>query len=73
MPLTISWKEEGRVEGRMQGTREMLRVACESRFGRPSPQIEAKLAAIVSVERLQQLMRRSYQVESWDDLLADPN
>ncbi len=78
MPLTISWKEEGRaegrvegrVEGRTEGARLMLRLAVEKRLGIPSGQQEARLAAIDSIERLEQMMRRLYQAESWDDLLA---
>lgn len=67
MPLTISWKEEGRLEGE----RQMLRLAAESRLGAPSQQALARLEKMDSSERLEVLMRRLFQVESWDDLLAD--
>ncbi len=72
MPLTISWKEEGRVEGRVEGARELVLKVCRKRLGTPDPQAEAKLNAIDSVERLDGLIDRLDQSETWDDLLAEP-
>ena len=81
MPLTISWKEEGRVEGRAEGRvegrveskREILLHLGAQRLGIPSTQVENALLAINSEERLLALIDNLSSVETWGDLLASPS
>lgn len=63
-------KIEGRVEGRLEEARAIIARLGQARFGTPTSDMEAVLAGISSVERLEQLAERLLQVESWDDLLA---
>ena len=62
--------EEGRVEGRVEEARAILLRQGRKRFGPPSPEIEATLAEITAIERLEALSERLLDVESWEELLA---
>ncbi len=86
MPLTISWKEEGRAEGlaagraegqaeglaegRVNEARRMLLLFGVKRLGEPSASTSDWLNGIGSLERLESLAERIADVETWDELRA---
>ncbi len=59
-------------EGRAAEARAILLRIGGKRFGPPSAQTRAALDAITTVERLELLTERLLDVESWDELLAEP-
>ena len=70
---------EGRAEGEARGEargkadearRLLLRIGSK-RLGPPDAQAEAAIAALDSVERLEQMADRLLEVESWNELLAE--
>jgi predicted transposase YdaD len=61
--------KEGRVAGRAEGERNALLRVGAKRFGAPSADVVARLAAIESLDRLEALLDRVGDVETWDDLL----
>jgi predicted transposase YdaD len=67
---------EGRAEGLAQGraaeARAILLRIGGKRFGPPSAQTRAAIEGVTSVERLELLTERLLDVESWDELLAEP-
>ena len=61
--------EEGEALGRIaEARRALLRVGTK-RLGAPPATVEESLAAIESVERLEALLDRVLEVETWNDLL----
>lgn len=67
-------RAEGRVEGEARGKAEearrlLLRIGGK-RLGPPDAQTEAAIAALDSVEQLEQMADRLLEVESWNELLA---
>ncbi len=63
-------RAEGKTEGRAEEARSLVLRLGSRRFGAPGPDVEAALAAIGSVDRLEHLAERLLEVESWDELLA---
>jgi predicted transposase YdaD len=63
---------EGRVEGRVEEARRILRRQGTRRFGTPDAPIDDALDAIADLERLEQLSDRILDVKTWDELLAQP-
>ena len=61
---------EGRIEGEIQGEKDALLRIGTKRFGEPTLQTRQFLAAITSKERIEQLIDRAIEVESWDELLS---
>ena len=70
MPLTISWKEEGRVEGRVEEARRVLLRVGAKRLGTPSTMTSDQINAISSIQRLERMIDRMVEVDKWDDLLG---
>jgi predicted transposase YdaD len=70
----VEGREEGRQEGRQEGraaeARDMLLLAGRKRLGEPDAETLAAVTAIAEIERLENLMLRLFEVESWDELLA---
>jgi predicted transposase YdaD len=64
-------REEGREQGMLRGTRQTLIRQGRKRFGPPSPEVVARLEAILSLDRLQQLADRLLDVSSWEELLTE--
>ena len=65
---------EGRTEGELQEARRLVLRAGVRRLGAASPSVAARVEAVVSLEVLETLLIRIFDVETWDDLLADvPN
>lgn len=62
-------RSEGRSEGRAAEARGILLRLAEKRFGAPSVAVSAAIQAISPVERLEQMIERVLEVESWDELL----
>lgn len=60
---------KGRKEGRAEEARSILLLLGTKRFGQPDTQTQASLNAITSLERLEQLIERAVEVESWQELL----
>jgi predicted transposase YdaD len=63
--------EEGREEGRIQEARQTLQSLGLERFGAADPEIETRIEAIVSLDKLHKLTRRLLSVSSWEELLAE--
>jgi predicted transposase YdaD len=63
--------EEGREEGMIRGTRQTLLRQGRKRFGPPSPDVEAKLEAILALDQLQKVADRILDVSSWEELMSD--
>ena len=71
--------EEGREKGEAQGlitgalreARQLLLRLGRKRLGTPSAEVETRIAAIESRDRLEMLHDRVLDVESWDDLLTE--
>lgn len=61
--------EEGRLEGRVEGEMQAVLRLGAKRLGEPSAAVRAALAAIDSAERLETLLDRLMEVESWEELL----
>ncbi len=64
-------QQTGREEGREEQTRKMVLRLGGSRFGQPSAEVERRLGAITSLDRLESLGDRLLVVGSWDELLAE--
>ena len=63
-------KKQGLEQGREQGLRTPLLRIGRRRLGEPSTAITDALASISEVERLEALLDRVLEIESWDELLA---
>lgn len=59
--------DEGREEGRRQGTREALLRLGRKRFGAPPPAAEGALNAITDLDRLNHLFDTLDQAGTWDE------
>jgi hypothetical protein len=64
-------KEIGEKQGSMEASRAVLVSLGRKRFGEPDADLLARLQAIESTERLQQLALRVLDVESWQELLSE--
>ena len=56
-------------EGEAKGERNAIFTIGEKRFGVPGKATRAKIEAIDSLTRLEELIARAMEVESWDELL----
>jgi hypothetical protein len=63
-------REEGREEGRAEGERKALIMIGTRRLGEPLDAVRAAIDGITSVQRIEELMSRLLEVESWDELLS---
>jgi len=74
VPLTVSWKEEGRLEGRVEGQaegeRRLLFLIGSASLGEPSAEVQETIERINSIDHLERLARRLLSVKTWDELLA---
>ncbi len=61
---------KGREEGELLNARRMVLKAGLRRLGQPSPEVEARVNALVSLTVLESLIDRVFDVETWDELLA---
>ncbi|MGC8483648.1 MAG: DUF4351 domain-containing protein [Thermodesulfobium sp.] len=78
--LTKKWKmegkEEGRIEGKMEGKMEgmlfeaqdMVLNAIEAKFDTISPEIESKVKSISDRERLKNIMKAIFKINSISEL-----
>jgi predicted transposase YdaD len=62
-------EEKGKIEGKIEGELAALEIVGLNRFGEPSSTVREALGRITSPQRLEELLKRAFQVESWDDLL----
>ena len=56
--------------GKLEGERRMLLLAGVRRLGVAPPAVAARVETIESLDLLESLMVRIFDVETWDDLLA---
>ena len=63
-------RAEGEASGRAEEARQTLLNLGSKKLGQPDPRIEATLAAIADVDRLNALLERLLDVSNWDDLLV---
>lgn len=56
--------------GMVEEARRMLVMAAEHRLGRPSRPVQRKLDGITDRQRLEALVRKVHEADSWTDLLA---
>jgi hypothetical protein len=57
-------------KGAVKEAQKMFLSLARARFGPPTPQVEAAVAAIADVDRLEQLGERVLFVSSWEELLG---
>lgn len=62
--------EEGAERGREEEARKLLLLLGRARLGEPTPAGRERLEHLQGVEQLEQLITRTLQVESWDELLG---
>ena len=62
-------KLEGKLEGRAEEARNILLRLGGKRYGTPDAATQSALDAILSLERLELLVERLLEVESWQELL----
>jgi predicted transposase YdaD len=62
---------EGRIEGRVEGERQILLQMARRRFGQPSSTILERFMTIVDESTLSTLADRLFDVSSWDELLSN--
>jgi predicted transposase YdaD len=63
---------KGLAEGRAAEAREVLSHLGLRRFGPPTAEVEARIAALDDLNRLHELRDRVLDVANWDELLASP-
>ena len=63
--------ELGREEGKITAAQELLLLAAQKRLGSPNTQIIDTVRAITDFARLETLVQRLFEVESWNELLTD--
>jgi len=63
--------EVGRAEGRAEEAKKILRRQGSKRFGKPDPAIDAVIDSTSDLVRLEQLVDRILDVQSWDELLDE--
>jgi len=64
--------EEGRREGKLQEARDLLITVGRKRLGSPSASYVKRIKRIKDRLRLEELLVRLNDVESWRELLAAP-
>ena len=62
---------EGLAVGRAEEAKKILRRQGSKRFGKPDPAIDAVIDSTSDLERLEQLVDRILDVQSWDELLDE--
>ena len=62
--------EEGKAEGKAEGTRKMLLLQGREQFGEPSARIVALLDAVTDLGQLEALMIRLLHVKTWEEFLG---
>lgn len=71
-PVILEWVRQGRDEGRVEGTCASLIRVGQWKLGHVSESTRAKLESITDLERLERMMDRLRDVETWTELLAIP-
>ena len=63
--------DEGREAGRIEELRKMIIRLGKKHFGSPDEIVVAAIAAVNDPERLENLLERMSDIESWQELLAN--
>jgi Putative transposase, YhgA-like len=66
----LTWADQVYEEGKVQGLREAIERLVRTRFGRVTPELAARLAAITREEELAAFIDRVGTVQSEDEMLA---
>ncbi len=61
----------GLTRGRLQEVRIILLRQCRQKFGPPSAEIEARLAAITDLDKLEGLTDKVLMASKWEDLIPE--
>ena len=69
--LLARGEANGEIKGELAEARRMLILLGNKRLGAPAPEVQARLASILSRERIENLALNVSDVETWDDLLAE--
>lgn len=64
-------REEGRQEGQIQLAHKTLLRLGTRRFHEPTEEIRLRIEALTNLEKLQNLLDRVIEVQSWEELFAD--
>jgi predicted transposase YdaD len=64
--------EEGRQEGRVRQTQQLVLRIARQRLGVPGKAIKAALLAITDLDRLERMSDRILHAADWNDLLGTP-
>jgi hypothetical protein len=64
--------DEGEERGCLKGAKKVIMMQGRIRFGEPDDAVQAYLAAINDLGRLEALAARLIQVSCWQELLATP-
>ncbi len=63
---------KGRAQGRVEEARAVVVRLGRKKFGAPLPAVVEAVEAITDIARLEELSDRLLDVDSWDELMADP-
>jgi predicted transposase YdaD len=63
---------KGLIEGRTEEARQAVLQLGRKKLGQPDEGVRMRIAAIADVDRLNFLLERILDVESWDELLNSP-
>ncbi len=61
--------EQGESLGRLKGARDMLLSLGRERLGAPSKKVQQTLAKVNDLERLQRMIGKLFDAESWQDVV----
>ncbi len=61
--------EKGEVLGRLKGARDTLLSLGSDRLGAPSKKVQQTVAKATDVERLQRMIGRLFDADSWQDVV----
>jgi hypothetical protein len=70
--IVAEGRAEGIAQGRAEGERKMLLLIAKEHLGQPDEATRAALKAIEDVDRLEELAKNVFKVETWQELLATP-
>jgi hypothetical protein len=65
-------RAEGEAKGLVEGAREALLRLGRRKLGPPSEPVEARIAALGDLDRLNELIDRLLDASSWDELISSP-
>ena len=61
------------IMGRAEEARAILIRLGTKEFGKPTEEVEARIAAMTNIDRLEDLIDRTSEFATWDELLISPS